>query len=74
MEYVNVNTSAESTLECNKINLLARFAGLDNTQFLHRDDEKFGLAVIYIFETDGYSFKYVKGSHELSYIYDNVED
>lgn len=71
---VNVNTSAESTLECTKINLLARFAGLNNTQFLHRDDEKFGLVVIYIFETDGYSFKYVKGSHELSYIYDNVEE
>ena len=58
----------ENSLICNKINLLARFAGLNTDQHLHRDSIKFGLAVIFILKCHHkYCFKYVQGSHELSY-------
>lgn len=57
-----------SSLQCNKINLLARFAGLTTTQHLHRDCDVFGLSVIYVVEcNDSYEFVYAEGSHELSY-------
>lgn len=74
MEDINSDTSNECTFECNKVNILARFAGLDHPQILHRDDDKFGLVVIHILESDGYTFYYMKGSHELSYQYKNLAE
>lgn len=70
-----VKHSIDSSLRCNKINLLARFAGLETTQHLHQDCAVFSLAVIYVVEcnNNGYSFTYFEGSHELSYKFDNIE-
>jgi hypothetical protein len=57
------------SLDCTKINLLVRFAGLTTTtQHLHCDDEKFGLVVILVLKCNKrYPFTYVVESHELSY-------
>ena len=60
--------NVERSLRCNKINLLARFAGLNTTQHFHRDFEGLGLEAILVLRCNkSYSFAYFKGSHELSF-------
>jgi hypothetical protein len=64
----------ESSLNCDKINILVRYAGLDTEQHLHRDSLDFGLSVVLVLEChETYSFRYVRGSHELSYD-DDIKD
>lgn len=68
------NPDMESSLICDKINVLVRFAGLDTEQHLHRDSFDFGLSVVLVLEChEKYSFRYVRGSHELSYN-DDIKD
>jgi hypothetical protein len=51
------SSPAESSLNCNKINLLVRFAGLHTEQHLHWDSIDFGLSVISVLEChETYSF------------------
>lgn len=65
----NKNNHTQSVLQCNKINLLARFPGLKHEQHWHRDSDNFGLAAILVLKccNDSYMFDFFTGSHELSY-------
>lgn len=55
-------------LQCDKINCLARYEGLDTRQRLHQDSKQLYFSAVYIehCHNEGYPFHYFQGSHNLA--------